>query len=488
MDELPHHIRIEGVPRNMSLNETAGMTNIGPPVAARHKQYKVVNINDSSSVVNDTPQESISYTSSVAGSDPTAENSPSAPSALCKDIPILPPVAASYKSAFQLNPTADMVVPGLKKAYGIQEQKPHPTEESQAQTPLPVIQPSLTGFQQFKHNHVTTISPTEAAQIAAYGKPEPLPAWKNTTELGARYPVPGKKVFCSHWMSTGECDYAQQGCIYKHQMPLDIEMLNHLGYQDIPKWYRERFGIGRLTAVPGSDAHMGGPSSKNALIQSSWRPAAVNRRQGMLPSTPTTRNRSSGLEFLSRTVPGPAKAKTHESKFTTDSLLLDDDDSRTKTAPFENQSITRSLLDSRYAVMEPSIPAHVPVHISTTFRPGTRQRQASVVSEAPTAVTDFEFEAYAKETERKEKLRVESEERQAAMREKAEKERKQTEDVQGVAASGLAAAAAGVASGLASGVAVGGGVGAGKAGENRHQRGRSGSGRQGKKGRRPHRG
>lgn len=470
MDELPHHIRIEGVPRNMTIDQTAGMSSVGP-VSARHQQYNVVSINDSSSFVNETPQESISYSSSNIGSDPADDNYSSAPSEFRKDIPTLLPVSApSHKSLFQHVTAADTVVPGLKKAYGVQEQKPHPAEESQAQTSLPVIQSLLPGFQQFKHDFVTTISPTEALQTTAYGKPEPLPAWKDTTELGARFPPPGKKVYCSHWMSTGECDYAQQGCIFKHEMPLDIALLNHLGYQDIPKWYRERHGIGRLTAVPGSGAHMGGPASKNTLMQSSWRPVAVNTsRQRMLAST-----QSSNPAFRSRTSPWPTKAKTHQSKFTADSLLLDDDDSITNVAPTENQPLTLSLLNSRYASMQPSTGAAPAVHTSTTFAPGTRQRRRSGSSEV-TAFSDADTKYFTAETERRERERVASAERQAAMREKAEKERKEKEDVQGVAAAGVA-----------SDVAVGGGVGVGKAVEGRQQRGRSGSGRHGrKKGRGP---
>ncbi|KAL8873566.1 MAG: hypothetical protein Q9174_000982 [Haloplaca sp. 1 TL-2023] len=63
--------------------------------------------------------------------------------------------------------------------------------------------------------------------------------------------VPGKKVYCSHWIRTGECDFIQVGCLYKHEMP-DDATLRAIGIRVLPAWYcaahpdkaRER-GFGR---------------------------------------------------------------------------------------------------------------------------------------------------------------------------------------------------------------------------------------------------
>ena len=48
----------------------------------------------------------------------------------------------------------------------------------------------------------------------------------------------GKKVYCTHWIRWGECDYTQQGCLYKHEMP-DEPTLNSIGIRTTPKWYRD---------------------------------------------------------------------------------------------------------------------------------------------------------------------------------------------------------------------------------------------------------
>ncbi|KAK2879928.1 hypothetical protein FQN49_000740 [Arthroderma sp. PD_2] len=52
-----------------------------------------------------------------------------------------------------------------------------------------------------------------------------------------------KKEYCSFWLRHGECDYQQQGCIFKHEMPTDKPTLDKLGLRDIPRWYREKHGV-----------------------------------------------------------------------------------------------------------------------------------------------------------------------------------------------------------------------------------------------------
>ncbi|KAK1142590.1 hypothetical protein N8T08_007566 [Aspergillus melleus] len=62
-----------------------------------------------------------------------------------------------------------------------------------------------------------------------------------------------KKEFCSYWIRHGECDYQQQGCLYKHEMPRDLPTLEKLGLRDIPRWFREKYNIPSL--VPSGHGH-----------------------------------------------------------------------------------------------------------------------------------------------------------------------------------------------------------------------------------------
>ena len=59
----------------------------------------------------------------------------------------------------------------------------------------------------------------------------------------------GVKEFCTYWVRRGECDYTQQGCMFKHVMPTDRETLSRLGLRDIPRWYREQHGVKSLDDI-----------------------------------------------------------------------------------------------------------------------------------------------------------------------------------------------------------------------------------------------
>ncbi|KAL4872971.1 hypothetical protein BDV12DRAFT_209646 [Aspergillus spectabilis] len=70
-----------------------------------------------------------------------------------------------------------------------------------------------------------------------------------------------KKEYCSYWIRHGECDYQQQGCLYKHEMPNDRSMLEKLGLRDIPRWYREKFNIPSI--LPNGHGHPRPPTANN---------------------------------------------------------------------------------------------------------------------------------------------------------------------------------------------------------------------------------
>jgi hypothetical protein len=55
-------------------------------------------------------------------------------------------------------------------------------------------------------------------------------------------PDPSKKEYCTHWIRTNSCDFMQQGCKYKHEMP-DLARLKNLGFAETPKWYRQEMAI-----------------------------------------------------------------------------------------------------------------------------------------------------------------------------------------------------------------------------------------------------
>lgn len=52
-----------------------------------------------------------------------------------------------------------------------------------------------------------------------------------------------KKVYCTHWIATGECKWMHTGCKYKHEMP-GTEKLRELGFtRGTPKWWKEKNAV-----------------------------------------------------------------------------------------------------------------------------------------------------------------------------------------------------------------------------------------------------
>ena len=62
--------------------------------------------------------------------------------------------------------------------------------------------------------------------------------WIESTRLAADSEPP-KKVWCAHWIATGDCKYQQVGCKYKHEIPFDEETRRRIGFREIPQWFKE---------------------------------------------------------------------------------------------------------------------------------------------------------------------------------------------------------------------------------------------------------
>ena len=222
VDELPSTMSVRGVPRTLSPHDISGMTGVGT-FNSRHRQYVVDGLNRR----HQAPP--ISGDRSLMGSS------------------FAMPAKLPLKNDLMWGMNCAPVFPVPPKAYGIQEQHP-----SNPKMPL------------------ANMWPSSPEPLAATGESD-LPPFHNMDELPIGRAT-GIKEYCSYWLRHGECDYAQQGCLYRHEMPLDRPTLEKLGLRDIPRWYREKHCLSSYLAGGNTmiDISASSPTKPN-LMERNWR-------------------------------------------------------------------------------------------------------------------------------------------------------------------------------------------------------------------------
>ena len=220
IDELPTNIIIHGVPRVLAAKDTAGMTSIGE-FECRHCHYDVEFVGSKTGILNYQP-------------DRAVNTSPPKSNASARELTGL---------------TMDEGYPAPRKSYGIQER-------------VVSIETSALGQTKDLSHPITSRHNDEAESDAA-----------TIDSIQVQKRAKGTKEYCSYWLRRGECDYAQQGCLYKHEMPKDADALERVGLRDFPQWYRERFQVSSLLAVPGSGAAGGPANISKGKLDKNWRSA-----------------------------------------------------------------------------------------------------------------------------------------------------------------------------------------------------------------------
>ncbi|PYI12270.1 hypothetical protein BO78DRAFT_434599 [Aspergillus sclerotiicarbonarius CBS 121057] len=195
VDELPSHVSIRGVPRNLQPDQTRGMTSLGT-VAPRTQAYWVENLNNAGPSASSTRAP---FTNAAAHRAPDPDQQATLAWLLSSDtVPESIRLAVSTLQEFGL---LHHLFPG-----------------------------DLSGG--------NWVVPSGGGGGARQGPHHN-----------------SKKEYCSYWLRHGECDYQQQGksasCLYKHEMPRDQPTLERLGLREIPRWWREKHGM----VLPNGHSH-----------------------------------------------------------------------------------------------------------------------------------------------------------------------------------------------------------------------------------------
>ncbi|EAW10768.1 uncharacterized protein ACLA_052410 [Aspergillus clavatus NRRL 1] len=208
VDELPGHVNIRGAPRVLSPGDTQGMTSLGT-VAPRCQYY----------IVDGAAPSYIRYHQTGNGSGNGNGNG-----------------SGQRGRGYENQVAAPRYVP---------EENGMGAQRLASQT---MYQPSNT------QNWVMANPPAKhgwlvPANVGAGAGHAAANSAGNNRQSG--HP---KKEYCSYWIRHGECDYQQQGCLFKHEMPTDRAMLEKLGLRDIPRWYRDKYGVPSILSAGGNQS------------------------------------------------------------------------------------------------------------------------------------------------------------------------------------------------------------------------------------------
>ena len=108
--------------------------------------------------------------------------------------------------------------------------------------------------------HPNTHHPADPIQVRApssvspHPQPSPSPICRSWSDINrqnridtivksAPRPAPPKrnKVYCDKWVHEGTCAFTQQGCKFKHEMPLDRATQTSLGlFHGLPSWWKKQ--------------------------------------------------------------------------------------------------------------------------------------------------------------------------------------------------------------------------------------------------------
>ncbi|TKA83942.1 hypothetical protein B0A55_00242 [Friedmanniomyces simplex] len=286
-DELPFNVRLAGVPRVMQMEDTLGMQHVGM-AAYTGMTYTL---------------ERDIRTGAKFGEDPAA----AAIEAMQRSTSQPPPPAALVPghARSQSGTLVKYLAPDAHARYALAQSaayntaaytsnaciptrpvSAHETATTWRSTFNPTPTPADTTTKTFPPTttHSTSAKTPDSTQSIIDAILSTTSGAQEASRLGyisktylppppsGMQPNAEKKEYCTFWIRTGECDYTQQGCLYKHEMP-DRGTLERIGFRGVPRWWVERQqregtggGIGSGVRGTGGFGVGGGAGERPATV------------------------------------------------------------------------------------------------------------------------------------------------------------------------------------------------------------------------------
>ena len=229
VDELPSSFRIVGVPAIITPADTQNMISLG--LKERSNQHYIVQ-----SALETPTIDAVTDKQPIETKDVIEEKKPAQAEIKVAKGPAANPAKTEkkdndeVKASTKCNQGEEVEGPSAEKVETWRE-KVHKDIHVKGNRPTIPNAPEDT-----KNTDDETSSAEKASKTSNDSLPDNLPSKAAYGGMGTAGTL-GKKVYCTHWIRWGECDYTQQGCLYKHEMP-DEEKLQQIGIATYPRWYR----------------------------------------------------------------------------------------------------------------------------------------------------------------------------------------------------------------------------------------------------------
>jgi hypothetical protein len=286
-DELPYSVRLSGVQRSMRMENTCGMQHVGNlPFTGQYFRLEAetlqqaINTNANHHKINSAVSAKQFLAPDAMIRQNTGDSTPSPTTSL----------PTSDQTTIRQLPASTMAATWRRQGDAISA-----ASSSSAQATIDAILASEP--RPIRSIHTPPGGPSTPSSLSRNG--------------GTNTPESSDKVYCTHWIRHGECDYIQQGCRYKHEMP-NKATLQSIGFRTVPRWWQEKVAV-----QLGQSAI---PTVGNAMKPSEWMKLKKKGSDSEESSSNSDDSESDSESDESETdsdVEGDEENDDHEEKLTT---------------------------------------------------------------------------------------------------------------------------------------------------------------------------
>ncbi|KFH48139.1 hypothetical protein ACRE_010630 [Hapsidospora chrysogenum ATCC 11550] len=228
VDLLPDWIEIQGVPRQLGLEQTVGMTNLGSfprgnEEVLRLKFHTVYQERSGADGYPEKEDHEERGSSTVASGESTSDEAPS--SAVFRSHYA---ITALHKNTGDGVPTPSPPVP-----HGLAAIRHNGSIEATSHRGTASTTTSTSADSRQLHQVIRSEKPTTTPPGPGQ-PPQTIPGRKSTFQRS-----------CPHWCRYGTCGFAET-CYWRHVMPQTEEGLAEVGLDRFPKWYLDAIAAGRV--------------------------------------------------------------------------------------------------------------------------------------------------------------------------------------------------------------------------------------------------